>query len=69
MKPSLLKVICGAVALGAGVVIIVIDTIALVNKTVNPMSPSDATAFLAFGVAALGILSLQRAQEEVSHDR
>ncbi len=61
MKPSQLKIICGAVALAAGAVVIVINTLATVNNTVTPMSASDAAAFLAFGVAALGIASLQKA--------
>ncbi len=61
MKSTLLKIVCGAVALAAGVVVITINTLATVTKTFTPMSASDAIAFLAFGVVALGILSLQRA--------
>ena len=61
MKPNLLKIACAAVALAAGAIVIVINTIATVTGTFTPMSASDATAFLAFGVAALGILGLQKA--------
>ncbi len=61
MKPNLLKIACGAVALATGAVVITINTLATVTNTITPMSASDAMAFLAFGVAALGILALQRA--------
>jgi hypothetical protein len=60
MKPNLLKTICGAVAIAAGVVVIVTNTIAIVTSTITPMSSNDATALLAFGVAGLGIASLQK---------
>lgn len=61
MRPNLLKIVCAAVALAAGAIVITINTLAAINNTVTPMSASDAVAFLAFGVAALGILGLQRA--------
>lgn len=61
MKRNLFKTICGAVALAAGAVVIIVNTIATVANTVPSMSANDVIAFLSFGVAALGILSLQRA--------
>lgn len=61
MKRNLFKTICGAVALAAGAVMIIVNTIATVANTVPSMSANDVIAFLSFGVAALGILSLQRA--------
>jgi len=60
MKPSLLKTICSAIALAAGVVVIVTNTIVVVTNPITPMSSNDATALLAFGVAGLGIASLQK---------
>ena len=61
MKRNLFKTICGAVALAASAVVIVVNTIATVANTVPSMSANDVIAFLSFGVAALGILNLQRA--------
>ncbi len=53
MKPSLLKTICGGIAIAMGVAVIVINII-------SPLSSNGATTLLAIGIAALGIASLQK---------
>ncbi len=61
MRLNLFRTVCAAVAFAAGAVVIIINTLATVTNAITPISASDAIAFLAFGVAALGILGLQRA--------